>query len=472
MNYVFADLETSGASTAFDCVLESCFILVNDKFQELDRIHLKSRLEEGVVPNLGALNVTGFDVSWLKQNPSPYFQTQALLKKLNEWNNDGKSPFISFGYNSHLFDWVFLSKTFFKYLKPPYYLNTEGRKLGDILPVIRAAKMVDETVIKTITTAKGNPSFKLSDLMKHEGSHGAIPDTEAVLKLATIINKNNKTKPVWDSSLKTLSRQECDALLQKEKIFTNVEYFYGKIHLYVSKYLFNHFVYKWNICWDMKVSPEEYMKMEYNDLKKALSKSPKVLRSIKNNKSPVLLNKSYGLATSQYSGIPDIEFNKRAKLLDSSPEFLERINNILIEQHEERGIKEDKENLQPEETLYSGGFANDTDKKLMEKFHIANWDEKVKLLDKFTDERYQFFGKKIIFQDAPEKLPESLAKEVKKNIANKIFSTEKQNWTTIPEFYKSIDDARNKNENDELILKKLDEYNEFVMSIEKKYETV
>jgi exodeoxyribonuclease-1 len=221
----------------------------------------------------------------------------------------------------------------------------------------------------------------------------------------------------------------------------------------------------------MKVSPEEYIKMEYDDLKKAVSKSPKVLRSIKNNKSPVLLNKSYGLATTSYSGISDMELKKRAQLLESAPEFLERINNILIEQHEDRGLKDDKENLQPEETLYSGGFASETDSKLMDKFHTVGWDDKVKLLDKFTDERYQFFGKKIIFQEAPEKLPANLVKEVKKNIAEKIFSTEKQNWTTIPEFYKSIDDARNKNENDELILQKLDSYNNFVMEIEKKYET-
>ena len=212
MNYVFADLETSGASTAFDCVLESCFILTNDNFQELDRIHLKSRLEEGIIPNLGALNVTGFDVNWLKQNPSPYSSTQILLEKLKSWG-----PAVYFGFNSHLFDWIFLSKTFFKYLKAPYFLNTKGNKLGDVLPVIRAAKMVDETVIKTITTAKGNPSFKLSDLMQHEDAHGAVQDTIACMKLAEIVSKNKKTKPVWDSSLKTLSRQECDELLAKRK---------------------------------------------------------------------------------------------------------------------------------------------------------------------------------------------------------------------------------------------------------------
>ena len=57
-----------------------------------------------------------------------------------------------------------------------------------------------------------------------------------------------------------------------------------------------------------------------------------------------------------------------------------------------------------------------------------------------------------------------------KNIAGRLFSTDKQQWTTIPEFYRSVDDMRNKHESDEKIMKKLDEYNNFVMEIEKKYE--
>ena len=467
MNFVFADLETSGASTSFDCVLEACFILTNDRLQELDRIHIKNRLEEGLVPNLGALNVTGFDVNWLKQNPSPYQSNQILEKKLLSWG-----PVVFLGFNSQLFDWVFLSKTFFRYLKPPYFLNTKGNKIGDVLPVIRAAKLVDSSVIETKLTEKGNPSFKLSDLMKHQDAHGAVPDTEAVKSLSEIILKNPKTKPIWDSSLMTLSRQDCGNVLTKEKIVTNTEWFYGRLRMYVTKFLFSHPVYvAWAMCWDLQHSPEDYIKMDYKDLKVALNKQPKVIRTIKTNRSPVLLNPSYGLKTDPYKNIPPDEIQKRVHILDNSPEFIERINSILTEIHEEKSSKnENKENLQPEETLYSGGFASPSDSSLMEKFHLADWKEKVPLIEKFSDERYSFFAKRLIYQEAPDVLPENFKKEIMKNIADRLFSTNKQQWTTIPEFYRSIDDMRNKNENDEKIMKKLDEYNDFVMEIEKKYE--
>ena len=464
MNYIFLDLETSGASTAFDSILECAAILTNDKLETLSTFHRKARLKEGIIPNLGALNVTGFDVNWLKQNPSPYSLITDMEKQFKKWG-----PACYFGYNSQLFDFIFIQKSFFQSLKPPYMLNTGGNKQGDILNVIRAAKLVNNDVIQTPMTAKGNPSFRLSDLMQHQDAHGALPDTQACLSVAKKVYQ--KTNTVWRSSLLSLSRAETEDLLQKEPLFCNVEYFYGKARIYLSKFILMHQIYRWGICWDLQHAPEDYIKMEYNELKKALSKSPKVLRTVKTNKSPVLLNPSYGYAAINYKNIPREIIQKRIKLLENSPEFLEKINSILIEQHEERPQRNQKEDLQPEETLYGGGFASSSDNQIMEKFHSSTWDEKVKLIDKFSDERFSLFSKKIIYEEKPEILPESICKEVKKSIADRIFSTEKKPWTTIPEFYKSIDDMRNKKENDESVLKKLDEYNNYVMDIEKKYET-
>ena len=305
--------------------------------------------------------------------------------------------------------------------------------------------------------------------MQHKDAHGARLDTEACLAVAKKIYK--KTSAVWKSSLLTLSRAETESLLQKEPLFCNVEYFYGRARIYLSKFILMHKIYKWGVCWDMQHAPEDYIKMEYNDLKKALSKSPKVTRTVKTNKSPVLLNPEFGYTADNYKNIPRDVIQKRIHLLNNSAEFLERINNILIEQHEERPDRTQKEDLQPEETLYGGGFASIEDNQLMQKFHNSGWVEKVKLIDKFSDDRFSLFASRIIYEESPEVLPDSIKNKVKKNIAERIFSTEKKPWTTISEFYKSIDDMRNKNENDEKILKKLDEYNDFVMDIEKKYES-
>ena len=94
------------------------------------------------------------------------------------------------------------------------------------------------------------------------------------------------------------------------------------------------------------------------------------------------------------------------------------------------------------------------------------------MLDKFEDNRLAGFGKKIIYQESPETLSTSIFKGVKKEIAKRILSEKKEKWWTCKEFYYECDNLRDKytNENDKKKLKFLDELNDFVMSIQKKYE--
>ena len=94
------------------------------------------------------------------------------------------------------------------------------------------------------------------------------------------------------------------------------------------------------------------------------------------------------------------------------------------------------------------------------------------MLDKFQDKRCSWFGQKIIYQEAPQILPPDLYKNIKSEIARRILSKNKEKWQTIGMAYNEIDILRDQadNKDDEEELKKLDEINEFIMSIEKKYE--
>ena len=82
--------------------------------------------------------------------------------------------------------------------------------------------------------------------------------------------------------------------------------------------------------------------------------------------------------------------------------------------------------------------------------------------------------KKIIFQEAPEVLPETMYKSIKRGIAKRILSQGHEKWWTIPTLFNEIDTLRDKytNENDVEKLKLLDEFNEYAMTIQKKYENV
>ena len=77
-----------------------------------------------------------------------------------------------------------------------------------------------------------------------------------------------------------------------------------------------------------------------------------------------------------------------------------------------------------------------------------------------------------IFQESPQVLPDGMLKSIKRKIAKRILSEKKEKWWTCKEFYFECDNLREKytNENDAEKLKFLDEINEFVESIQKKYE--
>ena len=82
------------------------------------------------------------------------------------------------------------------------------------------------------------------------------------------------------------------------------------------------------------------------------------------------------------------------------------------------------------------------------------------------------FGKKIIYQEAPQVLPETVFKEVKRGIAKRILSTNKEKWTTCADFFTECDHFRNQfeNEGNEKKLNFLNEINDHVEKIQKKYE--
>ena len=144
---------------------------------------------------------------------------------------------------------------------------------------------------------------------------------------------------------------------------------------------------------------------------------------------------------------------------------------VLREVAEEKEQTSSQEDILPEESIYKK-FTPNKDTNLFQVWHSASWKDKLKMLDKFEDDRLVGFGKKIIYQESPENLPENMLKEIQRDIAKRILSERKEKWWTCKEFYFECDNLREKytNENNEEKLKFLDQLNNFVMSIERKYK--
>ena len=474
MNLAIWDIESSSSSTDFGSIIEIGGILLDQNFKEKDRFNLRCRLPEGEIPQAMALIVNKTSVNLLtKANLSHYQMLSEVEKIFKKW-----SPAIFLGWSNIGFDDEMIRKEFFRGIRYPYLTNSAPNKRHDGLNIARGAYAIDSSILKTEINKKGNAVMKLESLARNNGfessgAHSAIFDAELTTKILGLIKK--KQPQTWDAFLKTGSRSDTEIIIKKENIITLNEYFYGKSRLYLCAPLHPnaciHPIYKWGQAVDLRVDVKPLLNLSISDLKVEMKKTPKFLRTIRSNKAPIILDASYGMKVEPYNAIDSAIIKERAKLVKNNEKFAQNILNALREIAEEKQQTTTQEDITAEESIYTK-FTSQKDTLLFAKWHEALWKDKLTMLDKFEDKRLVDFGKKIIYQESPETLPESMFKKIKRKIAERILSDQKEKWWTCKEFYNECDNLREKytNEKDEKKLKFLDEINDFVMSVEKKYE--
>jgi len=476
VNLVIWDIESSSASTDFGSIIEIGGILLDQNFKEKDRFNLRCRLPEGEIPQCMALIVNKTSVDLLtKANLSHYQMLGEVEKIFKKW-----SPAIFLGWSNIGFDDEMIRKEFFRGIRYPYLTNTSPNKRHDGLNIARGAYAIDSSVLKTEINEKGNAVMKLESLARNNGfevsgAHSAIFDAELTAKILGLIKK--KQPQTWDVFLRTSNRDDTETIIKKENIITLNEYFYGKSRLYLCAPLHPkaciHPIYKWGQAVDLRVDVKPLLKLSISDLKAEMKKTPKFLRTIRSNKAPIILDASYAMKVEPYNSIDLALIKERAELVKNNEKFSQNILNALREIAEEKKQTATQEDITAEESIYTK-FTGPKDTTLFPKWHASSWKDKLTMLDKFEDERLVSFGKKIIYQESPETLPAEMLKKIKREIAERILSEKKEKWWTCKEFYNECDNLRDKytNEKDDKKLKFLDEINDFVMSVEKKYENV
>jgi len=476
MNLAIWDIESSSAITDFGSIIEIGGILVDENFKEKDRFNLRCRLPEGEIPQAMALIVNKTSIDQLtKVNLSHYQMLGEIEKIFKKW-----SPAIFLGWSNIGFDDEMLRKEFFKGIRYPYITNASPNKRHDGINIARAAYAIDSDVLKTEINEKNNPVFKLESLSRMNGfdssdAHSALFDASLTMKILNLIKK--KQPSTWDTFLKTSNKSDTETIFKKENIITLNEYFYGKSRLYLCaplhpKYCI-HPVYQWGQAVDLRTDIEPLLNMSINELKMQMKKTPKFLRTIRSNKAPIIIDALYGMRSEPYNAMDPSLIQQRAKLVRNNEKFSQNILTALREIAEDKEQSKSQEDIYAEESIYTK-FTSNKDTALFPSWHAAPWKDKLKLLDKFEDKRLVGFGKKIIYQEAPEVLPPEMFKTIKKGIAKRILSEKKEKWWTVSTCYTEIDTLRDKysDENDEEKLKFLDQLNDFIMSIQQKYENV
>ena len=477
MNLAIWDIESSSASTDFGSIIEIGGVLVDENFKEKDRFNLRCSLPEGEIFQAMALIVNKTSIKQLTQTNLSHYQMLAEVEKIfKKW-----SPAVFLGWSNIGFDDEMIRKEFFKGIRYPYLTNAAPNKRHDGINIARAAYAIDPSILAVEFNEKNNAVFKLESLARMQGidstdAHSALSDSIMTAKVLNIVKK--KQPETWESFFKTANKSDTETIIKKGEIITLNEYYYGKSRLHLvaplnQKYCMHPIYAGWYYAFDLRIDIEPLLNLSINELKVEMKKSPKFLRTIRSNKAPIIVDAKYGMQVEPYSAMDKSLINKRADIVKNNEKFSQNILHALREVAEEKEQSKTQEDIYAEESIYTK-FTSNKDTALFPAWHAASWKDKLKLLDKFEDDRLVGFGKKIIYQEAPEVLPESMLKTIKREIAKRILSEKKEKWWTIPTLYTEIDTLREKytNENDNEKLSLLDEFNEYAMSIQKKYENV
>jgi len=470
-NFVFYDFETSSSNKYWGQIIQIGAVLTNDKLQELDRFESRCKLNPGIIPEAMALIVNQTTPKMLQSaNLSHYQMIRQFVETLKRW---GKATYI--GFNSIDFDEEYLRNTLFQTLEYPYLTSTNGNTRGDLLSLARAANFYYPDTLKNSTNAKGNAVYKLDQMapingIKHD-AHQALGDCIATLEIGKIIL--NKAPNVWRASLMTTDKTKALDLIKNELYFCTDEFYYGKSVAFCETFVCEHPIYKWAKCFDLKHDPDIYLKMNVQDLKEAMGKKPKFIRTIRHNKHPVIMNPSYAMNLDEYKILGPEKLRERANKIKNNKEFSEKVAIVLREEVEEKEQTKSQEDIPVEESIYKK-FTPTEDNKLMNNFHEIEWEKKFGTLDKFQDERLKYFGHKLLYREKPELLPKELYNEIHKDVALKLLSKNSEKWNTIPKTYAEIDTLRVKFEKqgNKENLTFLEDINVYVEDLEKKYSSV
>ena len=469
MNYVFYDLETTGRNSAWDQIIQVAAILTDDKFNVIDKFEERCRLKKGLVPYPEALIVNKTSVEILKNvNLSHYELTKKIETTFKKW-----SPAIFVGYNSINFDEEFIRKTFFKTLFEPYLTQFNGNKRVDVIGMTRASKFYFPDCLKVGINEKGNQVFKLDVLTElnniFHNAHDAMGDVDATIEIAKILQTSSNK--VWNAGLKNNNKIDVDNFLIQNNIVCMDEYLFGKFNVHAVTYVCkNQFNYPQ--CFDLIHDPLDYIDMSIKDLKIKMKQKPKLIKEIKNNKNPILLDSSFIDKIPMYQSIGMEVLMRRAEIIKQSPDFKNKIQTIILEDYETKQMTKSQVDIMPEESIYSGGFPDNYEKSKMIDFHNADWEERFYISNQFKDERYKYFAHLLIYEEMPHVLPKSEYENIHKIIANQILSTDNEKWNTIPKAYHELDNLREEYErqgNDEKLLF-LEDWDHFLQDLEKQYQ--
>ena len=326
MPYVFYDTETTGIETTFDQILQFAAIKTDDDLNELERVNIRCRLLPHIIPSPIALQVTHVTPAMLTDSalPSHYEMIRQIRDTLLAW-----SPATFIGFNSMSFDENLLRQALFQTLHPPYLTNTNGNARSDALRVAHAVSVYAPDAMVAPTGNRGRQVFKLHRLAHANGynrdnAHEAMADIETTIFMVRLIR--DRAPDVWKAMDRATTKNAVKEYLTTESLFSLTESYFGQ-------------TYSWLVTpcgqnpkdagqfsvFDLSFDPDRYRFLSAEDLVPVLNASPKVIRSLRANRQPIMMPADTAPDGTKALQIPPAERRRRVEVIQGDPDFQARV---------------------------------------------------------------------------------------------------------------------------------------------------
>jgi exodeoxyribonuclease-1 len=417
MSYVFYDTETTGTDKVFDQILQFAAVRTDDELNELEHFSIRSRLLPYVVPSPGAMQVTGISAAQLISGelPTHYTMVRGIRDKLLAWR-----PALFIGYNSLEFDEHLLRQALYQTLHVPYLTNTDGNCRADVLRAVRASVLFAPGALMIPSNDEGNPSFKLDKVAPANGfdhtlAHDALGDVYATIHLSKLLNE--RAPELWSNFLRFTQRLAVSEYVNDEPVFSLSDFYFGRAFSWLVTSLGTSPSRGTEIlAFDLATDPEELRVLPEEDLIAQFSVSPRVIRRIRANACPIIMpaESAPDIATAKALGLDEVR--RRATLLQDDVELRQR----FIQAFER--TREEYEPWPHVEQQIHDTFISDTDKRRLEVFHQSPWEERLVLLEEIEDLRLKRLGRRLIFVERPDVLPQKTRQEMAVAMAKRVIT--------------------------------------------------
>jgi exodeoxyribonuclease-1 len=419
MSFVFYDTETTGLEPEFDQILQFAAIRTDANLNVNDRLDVRSRLSQHVVPHPAALRTNGITIERLLDQslPSHYEMTRQIQHTLRSW-----SPAIFLGYNSIRFDEHMLRQALFQTLHHPFLTSSHQNSRGDVMGLVQTCVFLAPNCLAVERREDGSPVLNLDSVacqngIQRERIHDAMSDAEATLGLCRIISRD--APEIWSRLARFANKAAVAQFLRDEDGVLLTEIYRGDAyHTPVAFVGTDPKDPNCFYCVNVGVDLPHLRSLGNADLAEALRVKGGPLRRVRVNASPTLA------ALDEFDqgilgGLSVSEVEERARAVRADVDFCDRLVAAYVDG---RGVR--FMGSCPEQRLYDG-FPSKEDEQLRDRFHAAPWPQRPSIVDQIGDERLRVFGYRTLLHESPGSLTEEVVRETQRVLVDRLLSPDK-----------------------------------------------